>query len=62
MASVASSAVAVAQSINSVNSIVVVGNRRVEAATVRSYFKPGPGGRLDPGAINDGIKTLYATG
>ena len=27
----------------SVNSIVVQGNRRVEADTVRSYFKVGPG-------------------
>ncbi|WP_338309840.1 hypothetical protein, partial [Bradyrhizobium sp. TM233] len=31
--------------------IVVEGNRRVEAETVRSYFRPGPGGRLDQSAI-----------
>ncbi|MDP1883297.1 MAG: hypothetical protein Q8K88_10485, partial [Bradyrhizobium sp.] len=30
-------------------SIVVEGNRRVEVETIRSYFKPGPGGRLDQG-------------
>ncbi len=30
-------------------SIQVEGNRRVEAETIRSYFKPGPGGRLDQG-------------
>ena len=30
-----------------VASIQVEGNRRVEADTIRSYFKPGPGGRLD---------------
>ena len=44
---VASSGVAVAQSANSID---VEGNRRVEAETVRSYFKPGPGGRLGPRA------------
>ena len=32
----------------SASSIVVEGNRRVEADTIRSYFKPGAGGRLDP--------------
>ena len=30
-------------------SIQVEGNRRVEVETIRSYFKPGPGGRLDQG-------------
>jgi outer membrane protein insertion porin family len=43
-------------------SIVVVGNRRVEAETIRSYFRPGPGGRLDAAAIDAAIKALYATG
>ena len=43
-------------------SIVVEGNRRVEAETVRSYFKPGPGGRLDQSAVDDGLKALIATG
>jgi outer membrane protein insertion porin family len=59
MVTVASSGVAQAQS---VNSIVVEGNRRVEAATIRSYFKPGPGGRLGAAEIDDAIKALYATG
>jgi outer membrane protein insertion porin family len=45
-----------------VNSIVVEGNRRVEASTVRSYFKAGPGGRLDAQNIDDAYKALYATG
>ena len=45
-----------------VNSIVVEGNRRVEAATIRSYFKPGPGGRLGPAEIDEALKALYATG
>jgi outer membrane protein insertion porin family len=45
-----------------VNSIVVEGNRRIEASTVRSYFKPGPGGRLEAQNIDDAYKALYATG
>ena len=47
-----------AASAPAVNSIVVEGNRRVEAATVRSYFKPGPSGRLDAQAIDDAYKSL----
>ena len=43
-------------------SIVVEGNRRVDAETVRSYFRPGPGGRLDQGRIDDGLKALIETG
>lgn len=46
----------------SANSIVVEGNRRVEADTVRSYFRPGPGGRIGPLEIDDALKSLYATG
>lgn len=46
----------------SASSIVVEGNRRVEADTIRSYFKPGPGGRLDSGRIDDALKALYETG
>jgi outer membrane protein insertion porin family len=46
----------------SVSSIVVEGNQRVEAATIRSYFKPGPNGQLDAFQIDEGIKGLYATG
>src|SRR3977135_4099017 len=44
------------------SSIVVEGNRRVEVETIRSYFKPGPGGRLDQGRIDDGLKALIETG
>jgi outer membrane protein insertion porin family len=43
-------------------SIEVVGNRRVELETIRSYFKVGPGGRLDRAAIDDGLKALIETG
>jgi outer membrane protein insertion porin family len=45
-----------------VSSIQVEGNRRVELETIRSYFKPGPGGRLDQAAIDDGLKALIETG
>jgi outer membrane protein insertion porin family len=56
---VASTRVAFAQN---VNSIVVQGSRRVEADTIRSYFHPGPGGRLGPMEIDEALKALYATG
>lgn len=46
----------------SASSIIVRGNQRVEAATVRAYFTPGSGGRLDAIAIDDGLRRLYATG
>jgi outer membrane protein insertion porin family len=45
-----------------VDQITVEGNRRVEVETIRSYFKAGPGGRLDQGAIDDGLKALIETG
>jgi outer membrane protein insertion porin family len=45
-----------------VASIVVEGNRRVESETIRSYFKPGPNGALDAGRIDDGLKALIETG
>jgi outer membrane protein insertion porin family len=45
-----------------VATIEVQGNRRVEVETIRSYFKPGPGGRLDQGQIDDGLKALIETG
>src|SRR5947208_433465 len=44
------------------SAIAVEGNRRVELETIRSYFKPGPGGRLDQGRIDDGLKALIETG
>src|SRR5215210_511336 len=56
--SVATATVAVAQG---ASAIVVEGNRRVEADTIRSYFRRG-GGNLDEGTINEALKELYATG
>jgi outer membrane protein insertion porin family len=46
----------------SAQSIAVEGNRRVEAETIRSYFRLVPGERLDAGKIDDALKALYATG
>jgi outer membrane protein insertion porin family len=42
--------------------IVVEGNRRVEAETIRSYFKVAPGEHLDAAKIDAGLKALYGTG
>jgi outer membrane protein insertion porin family len=41
---------------------VVEGNRRVDADTIRQYFKAAPGEHLDADKINAGIKALYASG
>ncbi|MFD1701640.1 outer membrane protein assembly factor BamA [Methylopila henanensis] len=41
------------------SSIVVRGNQRVDAETVRSYFTGGP---LDQARIDEGIRGLYASG
>ena len=50
------------QSSASSDTIVVEGNRRIEADTVRSYFKLGPGEHLDDAKINAGLKALYSSG
>jgi outer membrane protein insertion porin family len=42
--------------------IVVEGNRRVEAETIRSYFRPARGERFDSYKIDQALKALYATG
>jgi outer membrane protein insertion porin family len=42
--------------------IVVQGNRRVDADTIRGYFQPRPGRQLDAARIDEGVKALYATG
>jgi outer membrane protein insertion porin family len=44
------------------SSIVIQGNRRVDADTVRSYFKVAPGEHLDAAKINAALKALYGTG
>ena len=47
-ATLAATLVSVPALAQSVETIAVEGNRRVEIETIRSYFRPGPGGR--PGA------------
>ncbi|MCK1511059.1 outer membrane protein assembly factor BamA [Bradyrhizobium sp. 190] len=54
--------VSVPAAAQTVASISVEGNRRVEVETIRSYFKPGPGGRLGQAQIDDGLKALIETG
>jgi outer membrane protein insertion porin family len=51
-----------AQAETGATSIVVEGNRRVEAETIRSYFKLAPGERLDAAKIDAALKALYASG
>ncbi len=46
----------------SASTIVVQGNRRVDAETIRSYFQLRPGERLDAQKIDEALKALYATG
>src|SRR3954462_2381161 len=61
-ATVAAALISTPVAAQTASSIVVEGNRRVEVETIRSYFKPGPGGRLDQGRIDDGLKALIETG
>jgi outer membrane protein insertion porin family len=58
----AGAALAAPQSAASADAIVIQGNRRVEAETIRSYFKVAPGERLDDTAINAALKALYSSG
>ena len=49
-------------SAQSSGAIVVEGNRRVEAETIRSYFRLNPGEHLDSYKIDQALKALYGTG
>jgi outer membrane protein insertion porin family len=44
------------------SAIIVEGNRRIEADTIRSYFHLGPGARLSPKEADEILKALYGTG
>src|SRR5882672_4747923 len=46
----------------SASQIVVEGNKRVEADTIRSYFRAGGGDRLDAARIDAALKALIGTG
>ncbi|MDB5620124.1 outer membrane protein assembly factor BamA [Tardiphaga sp.] len=61
-ATVTASLVSTAAFAQTVASISVEGNRRVDVETIRSYFRPGPSGRLDQGTLDDGLKALIETG
>ena len=45
-----------------VDEVLVQGNQRIEGDTVRSYIGVAVGDRVDPAAINDALKALFATG
>ncbi len=45
-----------------IESVLVEGNERIEADTVRTYLLVGPGDEFDPETINDSLKALFATG
>jgi outer membrane protein insertion porin family len=55
-------ALAAPRAYSAATEIVVEGNRRVDADTIRQYFKAEPGQRIDADQINAGIKALYASG
>ena len=44
------------------DAIEVQGNRRIDAETVRSYFRSSPDGRYDEAARDAALKALLATG
>jgi outer membrane protein insertion porin family len=53
---------AAAQAQGVVRDVVVVGNRRIEPATIQSYLTIGPGDRIDDAALNASVRSLYETG
>jgi outer membrane protein insertion porin family len=59
VATIATTGVAVAQGALRID---VEGNRRVEADTIRAYFRVGASERLDAAKIDSALKGLYATG
>jgi len=51
-----------APSSNIIQRVVVEGNQRIEAETVRAYMTLKAGDPYSPGAVNDSLKSLFATG
>ena len=45
-----------------IDTIRVEGNQRIEAETVQSYLSIKPGDPYSPRAVNDSLKSLFATG
>jgi outer membrane protein insertion porin family len=58
--SIGTAGVSIAQSAQT--HIDIQGNRRVEADTIRSYFRANGAERLDSAKIDSALKALYATG
>ena len=54
--------VAVAQSGETIRTIRVEGNQRIEDRTIQSYLLVEPGDQFDPDRIDLSLKTLFATG
>jgi outer membrane protein insertion porin family len=47
---------------DTVSSIIVQGNSRIDADTIRTYVLVSPGKSFGPGDVNDSVKALYDTG
>ena len=47
---------------NTIQTIVVRGNHRIESGTIQSYMLLSPGDQFDQKLIDQSLKTLYATG
>ena len=45
-----------------IESVLVEGNERIEADTVRSYMVVGPGDEFDADTVNESLKSLFASG
>ena len=45
-----------------IESVLVEGNERIEADTVRSYLSVGPGDEFDADAVNESLKNLFGSG
>ena len=45
-----------------IESVLVEGNERIEADTVRSYMAVGPGDAFDADALNESLKSLFESG
>lgn len=45
-----------------IQAIRIVGNRRIDASTIRSYMLVRPGDPFNPQVLDRSLKTLYATG
>jgi outer membrane protein insertion porin family len=46
----------------SISQVVIQGNQRVEAETIRSYIALRPGQAYDAGKVDESLKALFATG